>query len=433
MSAQIIDFQRWKAAHPRRARRSALKGPSGGGKLKNRRRRAREAVIPLLRRDRSISVHELFSALGGRMIRRGARSAAVSGRVSLGSVRNVLKAALREGLVEVEGRGVRHYPTKYRLRPAPFTFVDLFSGIGGMRLALEGAGGECVFSCEIDRRAADTYEANFKDRPCGDIRGIQPHDVPDHDVIAAGFPCPPWSLAGKRRGFADPRAALFFNVAELIRVKRPRAVILENVKGLATRGFRSGLAKVVDTLRGLGYVVHTKVLNALHFGLPQKRERIIIVGFRDDLPFAWPDVIPGTASLADFLDPEADADPALLPTEEAAAKVQRIVAAKGTRVFEPAVWHTNLTCNVSVRPHSVALRAEASANYILVNGRRRPSARELLRWQGFPSHFQCLGSYRDVRRQTGNAVPVPMIRAVAAEVRQALHSECLSPCTWASA
>ena len=175
-----------------------------------------------------------------------------------------------------------------------FTFIDLFAGIGGFRLALQSLGGKCVFSSEIDKYCKRTYEANFGEIPFGDITNFTDEKItdeeidktiPDHDIIAAGFPCQAFSIAGKRGGFNDTRGTLFFDVARIIKAKRPKAFILENVKGLVSHKGGKTLATILNVLRNdLNYFVPTpNVLNAKDFGVPQNRERIIIVGFRSDL------------------------------------------------------------------------------------------------------------------------------------------------------
>lgn len=382
----------------------------------------RDRILKLLADGHPRSVADAFKEFGGAYVATKCGTKATGGQMSVGTVKNVLRTLSRERLVTSSGSGKRHDPVRYQLRSIAFTFIDLFAGVGGMRLGLEAAGGQCVFSSEIDPAAARTYEANFAERPRGDIRGIQPDDIPDHDVLAAGLPCQPWSIAGDRQGFADPRGALFFTVAEIIRVKRPRVVLLENVKGLTTGGKNSGVAKITETLEGLGYRVQWKVLNALDFGLPQTRERVIILAFRDDVQVAWPKPSGQRANLADFLDPDADADAALQPSPKTLKKAAVRAEANAKPSISPSVWHTNMSGNVSVLPYSVALRANASADYILVNGQRRPSARELLSWQGFPPNFRVTGSYGVVRRHIGNAVPVPMIVEVAEAMITALAS-----------
>jgi DNA (cytosine-5)-methyltransferase 1 len=163
--------------------------------------------------------------------------------------------------------------------------IDLFAGIGGIRLGFEPYGCECVFSSEWDADAQKMYEANYGHKPHGDITQIAPEDIPNHDILLGGFPCQPFSIIGKSLGFADTRGTLFFNIEEILRVKKPYAFLLENVKQLRSHDQGRTLLVIKEKLEALGYFVHIKILNALDFGLPQKRERIIIVGFQENLDF----------------------------------------------------------------------------------------------------------------------------------------------------
>ena len=155
-----------------------------------------------------------------------------------------------------------------------FKFIDLFAGIGGMRIAFEKVGGECVFSSEWDKFAQLTYQANFGEIPHGDITKVELKEVPKHDVLIGGFPCQPFSNAGLKRGFEDTRGTLFFDVARIIDHRKPSMVLLENVKGFTTHDKGRTMETVKETLEGLGYNVFLRVLNARDFGVPQNRERI---------------------------------------------------------------------------------------------------------------------------------------------------------------
>jgi len=164
-----------------------------------------------------------------------------------------------------------------------FTFVDLFAGIGGFRLAFQDLGGKCVFSSEWDKQARKTYEANFGEVPFGDIYQVSTEKIPDHDILLAGFPCQAFSIAGRKEGFNDTRGTLFFEIARILKDKRPKAFFLENVKGLTHHRGGKTLSRILQVLReDLGYYVpDPRVLNAKDFGVPQNRERIFIVGFLD--------------------------------------------------------------------------------------------------------------------------------------------------------
>jgi DNA (cytosine-5)-methyltransferase 1 len=301
-----------------------------------------------------------------------------------------------------------------------FKFIDLFAGIGGIRIPFQELGGECVFTSEWDAAAQKTYEANFGDKPHGDITQIDEKTIPDHDILVGGFPCQAFSGAGKMLGFNDTRGTLFFDVARIIQEKQPKAFLLENVKNLKTHDGGKTFAVIEQTLQGLGYHVHSTVLNALDFGCAQKRERTIIVGFKDDVPFAFPEPLGSPPGLETVLEAGADHDPSLKASEHILAK--RSARLKSVP-FYPSIWHENKSGNISVLPYSVALRATASYNYILVNGTRRPSSRELLNLQGFPADYKIVVPYSAIKKQTGNSVPVPMIRAVAQQMLKVLRDQ----------
>ena len=171
----------------------------------------------------------------------------------------------------------------------PLTFTDMFCGIGGFHIAASQLGMRCVFACDIDAEARRAYRRNLGMEPAGDITAIAPESVPDHDLLLAGFPCQPFSIIGDMRGFDDDRGNLIFNVAEIIDAKRPAAFVLENVRQLSTHNRGRTMQSIIAALNELGYRADWRVLNALDFGLPQKRERTIIVGFQDhSTPFEWP-------------------------------------------------------------------------------------------------------------------------------------------------
>ncbi len=305
---------------------------------------------------------------------------------------------------------------------ARFTFIDLFAGIGGIRLPFTQLGGRCVFSSEWDRAACDSYEANFGERPVGDITEIDAGSVPSHDLLLAGFPCQAFSIMGKMRGFHDTRGTMFFEVARILDRCKPQAILLENVKQLTTHDRGRTFSVISGALKDLGYHVKWKILNALDFGLPQKRERILIVGFRDpDKTARFSFDFPRRAfDLARGLEPDEALERTLFVSERIRAK--RLEGVKGKRIFHPSVWHENKSGNVSVLPYACALRTGASYNYLLIDGLRRPSARELLRFQGFPDEYRIVVPLREIRRQTGNSVAIPMIRAVAERIAPELSA-----------
>ncbi|GAB4331452.1 MAG: DNA cytosine methyltransferase [Flammeovirgaceae bacterium] len=297
--------------------------------------------------------------------------------------------------------------------------IDLFAGIGGIRLGFETWGCKNVFTSEWDKDAQIMYEANFGEKPFGNITQIAPEDIPDHDILLAGFPCQPFSIIGNMQGFADTRGTLFFNIEEILRVKQPYAFLLENVKQLRTHDKGRTFQTIIEKLKSLGYFVHHTILNALDFGLPQKRERTVIVGFKENICFSFPKPIGMFISLSEILEPENQIDKKYFASKDIAEK--RLEKLK-VEPFYPSVWHENKGGNISVLPFSCALRAGGSYNYLLVNGNRRLTEREMLRLQGFPENFIINVSYTAMRKLTGNSVAVPVFRAVAKQMIEAIQN-----------
>lgn len=309
------------------------------------------------------------------------------------------------------------------LSPIELKFIDLFAGIGGFRLAMQTHGCRCVFSSEWDIPAQESYEAFFGDRPEGDITKISGKDIPDHDVLCAGFPCQAFSIIGDKKGFADTRGTLFFDIERILKEKRPKAFVLENVKNLVSHDGGRTLDTIILHLEQLGYHLHRKVLNALDYGLPQKRERIIIVGLLDNHPFVFPKKVKYDPKLNDFLEPDEQVDKKHYASEKVRKSVWKRLKSEP---FFPSIWHENKSGNISVLPYSCALRAGASYNYLLVNGIRRPTPRENLRLQGFPENYPIVVPDGQIRKQAGNSVPVPMITAVAGELIKSLQQKPLT-------
>lgn len=298
-----------------------------------------------------------------------------------------------------------------------FTFIDLFAGIGGIRLGYQSLGGKCVFSSEWDEAAAKTYYYNFGERPHGDITKIDPATIPDFDILLGGFPCQPFSIIGDKEGFNhETQGTLFFNIEKILLVKKPKAFMLENVRNLTAHDGGRTFKVILAHLKKAGYDVHAKVLNALDYGVPQKRERIIICGFRKKVDFEFPPPIPveSRKTVADIIDAAAENDKSLFVRP--AIRKSRLERIKDKSFPKPYISHENVAGSITPHNYSCALRAGASANYILVNDERRPSAREMLRIQGFPDEFKVVVNYSQIKHQTGNSVAVPVIRAVAERV-----------------
>ena len=299
-------------------------------------------------------------------------------------------------------------------------FIDLFAGIGGIRIAFERSGGECVFSSEWDENACNSYQSFFGERPAGDITMIKATDIPDHDILAGGFPCQAFSILGDKKGFADTRGTLFFEIERILKEKQPRAFLLENVRNLVSHDKGRTFEVILQKLDHLGYFTHWKILNALDFNLPQKRERVMIVGFKENHPFEWPKPVPLTKTLSDILEQDSSVDKKHFASEKIRNSVADRLQGK-TIPPKPWICHENKAGNISPLPYSCALRAGASYNYLLVNGIRRLTPRENLRLQGFPDEFPLVGLDSAIRKQCGNSVPVSMLEAVAKQLVGALN------------
>ncbi len=300
------------------------------------------------------------------------------------------------------------------------TFIDLFAGIGGIRIPFDELGFECVFSSEWDKAAQKSYEANFGETPCGDITQIPASQIPPHQILLAGFPCQAFSIMGKMNGFNDTRGTMFFEIERILKHHKTPIILLENVKQLITHDNGRTFKIILEKLKSLGYFIKYQVLNALDFGLPQKRERVIIVGFLDETKFDKFkfDFVKKKYNLQSILQSDDEIEKSLFVSEK--IRLKRLESTKNKQIFYPSVWHENKGGNISVLDYSCALRSGASYNYLLINGIRRPSARELLRLQGFPENYKIVVSQQELRKQTGNSVAVPVIREVAKKIANLL-------------
>ena len=291
-------------------------------------------------------------------------------------------------------------------------FIDLFCGIGGFRQAMDEACREnnfipnCVFSSDIDAACQLSYEENFGERPFGDITQTDEKDIPDHDILFAGFPCQPFSIIGQMQGFSDIRGTLFFDIARILKHKQPKAFVLENVKQLVGHDKGKTLKIIIKTLQELDYHTQYAVLNALDYGLPQKRERVIIVGHKEPVPFSFPEPIRPFKSLSEIFEKNVD------KKHYASDYIVKKRKAEHQSAYNPSIWHENKSGNICSYPYSCALRAGASYNYLLVNGERRLTPREMFRLQGFPDSYKIIANDSQARKQAGNAVPVNIVKAV---------------------
>ena len=298
-----------------------------------------------------------------------------------------------------------------------FRFIDLFAGIGGMRLPFDELGGRCVFSSEINRFAQQTYSANFDEKPHGDITQILPEEIPAHDLILGGFPCQPFSQAGLKKGFEDTRGTLFFNIAGIIEHHQPAVVLLENVKGFKTHDRGRTCRTVIHTLSSLGYSVFSQVLNAKDFGVPQNRERIFIIALKGNVTqFNFPDStrLPESVRntcVGDILGNRVD-DKYTLSDKLWAGHLRRKEEhrAKGYG-FGYSLFDRN-----SAYTSTLSARYYKDGSEILIGqpgkNPRRITPREAARLQGFPENFIIPVSDTQAYKQFGNSVAVPVIRAL---------------------
>ncbi len=329
-----------------------------------------------------------------------------------------------EKLNIVEDPNFQHYlPIKWDVPfPPPanpkFRFIDLFAGIGGIRMAFQNLGGKCVFTSEWNTFAQKTYEANFGEVPFGDITKIKESDIPDHDVLLAGFPCQPFSIAGvskknalgRKHGFLDEtQGTLFFDIARILKHKRPAAFLLENVKNLVSHDKGNTFRVITETLRELGYHIHYKVLDGKHF-VPQHRERIIIVGFRDNVDFKFPKLPEPNAKIKDILDSKTIdkytlSDKLWKYLQNYAEKHK----AKGNGFGFGLTDLNGISRTISARYYK-----DGAEILIPQKGKnpRRLTPRECARLQGFPDEFIIPVSDNQAYRQFGNSVTVPLIQAV---------------------
>lgn len=302
-----------------------------------------------------------------------------------------------------------------------------------MRIPFDAIEGECVFTSEIDPHARDVYSKNFntthelnKDVTSTDKK---PELVPDHDLLLAGFPCQPFSHAGKKRGFDDIRGTLFFSIANIAKKKRPKVILLENVRGLKSHDQGETLKTITRTLDQIGYWVHVAILNARDFGLPQNRNRLFIVGIRKDIPggdsylFPEPQTDPSSLTVEMILEEDSDVDRLTISDRlwegHQQRKLRNLAAGKGFG-FQLVEKHSPYTATISARYY------KDGSEILLKQKHRNPrllSVREAANLQGFPRHFILHSSKKEAYKQLGNAVPVNVIAAIASTIEPFIKSE----------
>jgi len=293
-----------------------------------------------------------------------------------------------------------------------FKFIDLFAGIGGLRIPFQDIGGECIFTSEMDKYSQLTYQENFGEVPSGDITTIDEKVIPPHDLLLAGFPCQAFSLAGKREGFDDTRGTLFFDVARILDFHQPKAFLLENVKGLKNHDQGKTLQTIIRVLNKMDYNLHIEVLNAKNFGLPQNRERIFIVGFKEMVNFEFPRKCNIKTKLGDILEKEVDGKYTISNKIWKNHKVRKEKAQSKGYGFGYSLFNKE-----SEYTSTISARYYKDGSEILIeqenNNPRMLTPREASRLQGFPADFKIPVSNTQAYKQFGNSVPVNVIKAIA--------------------
>lgn len=352
-------------------------------------------------------------------------------------------AAWQQTVTEVKDRGIQALlPLNWDIPfPPPeqpaFNFIDLFAGIGGFRIALQNVGGKCVFSSEYNLHAQKSYELNFGEVPFGDITKFDLENIPPHHVLCAGFPCQPFSISGKMKGFEDTRGTLIYYVFKIIELRKPEVVLLENVKHLVYHDKKRTLATIVRHLEELGYRVSQKLLNASDYGVPQNRERIILVCHRDKV-FDF-DKIPKKPKpiLRDFLDNEGDfefldepytilsdlrqQESGLVFAGYRNKKIRKAGVRPGTEHLSRVHKQPNRIYS-SEGTHPALPSQESSGRFwIWHEGTvRKLTIKECYRIMGFPERFKLIYNKSELYRQVGNSVCVPMIQAIGEQIKAQL-------------
>ncbi|WP_343744535.1 DNA (cytosine-5-)-methyltransferase [Chitinophaga sp.] len=344
---------------------------------------------------------------------------------------------LQEKILDVTEEPEQLYiPLKYDVPFPPqanpkFRFIDLFAGIGGIRMAYQKLGGKCVFTSEWNNFAKRTYEANFGEMPFGDITQISEKDIPDHEVLLAGFPCQPFSIAGvskknslgRKHGFMDEtQGTLFFDIARILDYKKTPAFMLENVKNLVSHDKGNTFKVIKNTLEELGYTIYYKVLDGKHF-VPQHRERILIVGFRNEIfkgeeGFEFPKLPNPVKKFKEILDPEVD------PKYTLSDKLWSYLKTYAQKHKDKGNGFGYGLTDLNGISRTISARYYKDGAEILVpqhdSNPRRLTPRECARLQGFPEDFVIPVSDNQAYRQFGNSVTVPLMHAVGKQVVKSL-------------
>ncbi len=310
------------------------------------------------------------------------------------------------------------------------TFIDLFAGMGGFRIALNNIGLECVFSSEWDKYAQQTYFFNFGEMPHGDITKIENEKIPNHDCLCAGFPCQAFSISGKQGGFNDTRGTIFFEIARIVKDKKPKVLFLENVRNLEKHDNGKTFLTIKNVINDLGYSFNSKILNSSFFGIPQHRERLYMVCIRNDLgikKFEFPNPTFEQVNLRDILEKNLEINN---------YEIKRLdISLKGNPILENNLFKSKILKPIRIgtinkggqgeriysdEGHAITLSAygggvaSKTGAYLIDNKIRKLSERECLRAQGFPEAFdfpKSIPRYQ-IYRMCGNSVSVPIIEKI---------------------
>lgn len=355
---------------------------------------------------------------------------------------NLLELLEQEGILTPTGKFKKKVKDAFKLKSenGSFKFIDLFAGIGGMRQGFESAGGTCVFSSEFEKNAQATYDENYGEFPFGDITKISEKDIPAHDVLIAGFPCQPFSHAGLKLGIDDTRGTLFYNIARILKEKKPKVALLENVRGLISHDGGHTLKVILNTLTEIGYKTIIKkeilvlddaniikkearkmILKSKDFGVPQNRVRIYIVLWRDDLEvdFAYPVPSGMNTKVGDVLE-ELPLDKYTISDKLWAGHQRRKINNKKNGKG----FGFGLVNEVSEYTNTISARYYKDGSEVLVEQKgknpRKLTPREAARLQGFPENFAINKSDVQAYKQFGNSVSVPVIKALALQIKKQL-------------
>lgn len=330
----------------------------------------------------------------------------------------------------------------YQKQLQEYSFIDLFSGIGAFHQALKSFGAKCVFAADIDQHTRQNYCENYQIKPVGDITKIDESSIPKHDILCAGFPCQPFSIAGNQGGFSDTRGTLFYDILRIAAYHKPKIILLENVKNLLQHDSRQTMRVIENTLADLGYNIFYKVLSASDFSLPQKRERLYIVGFRKDLlirDFVFPSIEKDYLTVQDILEESPDSSTYkdisfMLDLNKIDDIIQRNKAihklfdikggGQGNRIYSVQGLGITLSASSGGSGPKTGLYYIKDKNLV-----RTLTPREAARMQGFPEDYVIYHNPNQALKQIGNSIPITVLQAIITSIIKTLkESEVLNQC-----